>query len=119
MELTLKQTITETVNKARLDEIKRFYVVNSEENVVTVLGLPYYKVTYTKYNMSSYDRIVELMVKEKYRIEEEICLTNKGITNSRDTEYVAYRNFVEQCKQTAKAFVNERDALMNSGDSNE
>lgn len=76
-------------------------VINDEETKIIA--------NVTTYNiLIGYDKIVEGLIKDKYSIEQELCLTNKGIKDATNTEYVEYRNYVEQCKINARAFIEER-----------
>lgn len=113
-EKRLKQTLTREVDAIAVESLRKRAVIHSYEPIITYDGKAKIRVSYTRYNMSKYERIVEGLIKERYTIEEEIALTNKGIKDSSNVEYVAYRNFVEECKAKAKAYTEERDnALTN------
>jgi hypothetical protein len=47
------------------------------------------------------NKVVEL-IREKYSIDDEDDMINKGIADATDAEYTAYRAFVAECKSKAK-----------------
>lgn len=51
----------------------------------------------------TYEQKLISLIRAKYSIDDEIALTNKGIADSTNAEYVAYRAYVSQCKQSLKA----------------
>ncbi|MCK9577339.1 MAG: hypothetical protein M0R51_15655 [Clostridia bacterium] len=44
------------------------------------------------------DEIISDLVHLKYTYDNEIALLNKGLKNAQDIEYIAYRNYVDECK---------------------
>lgn len=65
-------------------------------------------VTYHYYRDTSYNDLVNGMVREKYTESEEFAILRKamaGITS----EFITYNAYVEECKTQAKAFIAERD----------
>jgi hypothetical protein len=46
-------------------------------------------------------RVVEL-IRQKYSVNDEYDVINKGIADAADADYVAYRAYVKQCKSKAK-----------------
>ena len=111
-ENNLKKIYTKVVSDSDMIQLIRKAIINSCEKVVGDNGETQNKVVYTKYNMHPYKKIVEGLIEDRYSIKEEICLTNKGIKNPDDYEYVEYRAFVEICKEKARAFISERDLLL-------
>ena len=113
-EKRLKQTLTREIDTLAVETLKKRAVVHSYEPIITYDGKAKIRVSYTRYNMSKYNEIVEGLINDRYSIKEEICLTNKGIKDDNNVEYVAYRNYVDECKAKAKAYIEERDnALAN------
>ena len=100
----LKKTLTKVVKKDVLERLKKSVIIHSFEDVGEKV-----LVTFTKYNMSKYEEIVEGLIEDRYSVKEEICLTNKGVLDPNNAEYVEYRAFVEVCKEKARAFISERD----------
>jgi ketopantoate reductase len=46
----------------------------------------------------SRDDIIRYLVHLKYTHDNEISLLNKGLQNAQDVEYIAYREYVSECK---------------------
>lgn len=68
-------------------------------------------VIFTTYVKGSYEDVIVKLIREKYTINEEFALINKGVADATNVEYVEYRDFVESCKSIAKEFVEERNAI--------
>lgn len=45
------------------------------------------------------NNIVVNSIKKQYSYDEEIKLLNKGLADITDTDYVQYRNYVEECRE--------------------
>lgn len=69
-------------------------------------------VSFTTYSKIKYEELVNKLVKEKYSDSEEFALINKGIADNNNAEYIEYRNFVANCKEIAKEFIEERQTLL-------
>jgi hypothetical protein len=50
-------------------------------------------------NIKSRDEAIVAFVRLKYSQDDEFALTNKGIANNQDAEYLAYREYVNWCKE--------------------
>jgi len=48
--------------------------------------------------VNSNDDIIVGLIRLKYSINDEYALLNKGIANNQDVEYIAYRDYVTECK---------------------
>lgn len=70
------------------------------------------EVTYTHYLPTTYEELVNQMVREKYPVNEEFAILRKAINGITD-EYLIYNTYVEECKAQAKAFVQERNKMTN------
>jgi hypothetical protein len=46
-------------------------------------------------------RVVEL-IRQKYSVNDEYDVLNKGIADAADADYTAYRAYVAECKEKAK-----------------
>jgi len=46
-------------------------------------------------------RVIEL-IRQKYSVNDEYAVLNKGIADATDSDYVAYRAYVAECKAKAK-----------------
>lgn len=106
--MRLKRTITRELKEEQLKSISQRSIIHSKE--LQTNGS--YLVEYTIYNMSSYETIVNQLVKEKYSDSEEFALINKGIADNNNDEYIEYRNFVANCKKIAREFIEERQTLL-------
>lgn len=107
-ESKLRITRTAKLNENAFNDIYRTAVVHNQEQIITYDNKKFYQVTFTSYNMLPYEKIVEGLIKDKYSIEEELCLTNKRINDPLNIEYFEYRKYVEDCKTKARAFIEER-----------
>lgn len=45
------------------------------------------------------DEAIIAFIRLKYSQDDEFALTNKGIADNQDAEYIAYRNYVSWCKE--------------------
>ena len=106
--MRLKKTITRELKEEQLKPISQRSIIHSKK--LQTDGT--YLVEYTIYNMSSYETIVNQLVKEKYSDSEEFALINKGIADNNNDEYIEYRNFVANCKKIAREFIEERQTLL-------
>lgn len=64
-------------------------------------------VTYHYYRDTSYNDLVNGMVREKYTESEEFAILRKSV-NGISQEFIDYNTYVEQCKSQVKAFIAER-----------
>lgn len=106
--MKLKTKRKTLLNEKQLKAIQTYSVIHSK----TLLEDGKYLVEYTRYNMDSYNDIVNSLVKEKYSDSEEFALINKGIEDNTHTEYVVYRKYVEECKKIARTFIDERTSVI-------
>ena len=117
-ENNLKKIYTKVVSDSDMIQLRRKAIINSYEQVIDDNGKTKIKVVYTKYNMHKYEKIVEGLIEDRYSVKEEIGLTNDGIKNPEDIQYIEYRNYVDECKAKARAFVEERDLLFKNQNEN-
>jgi hypothetical protein len=52
--------------------------------------------------MPDYGKIVTAIISERYSKDDELALTNKGIEDNTNADYVAYREWVNDVKKTVK-----------------
>ena len=50
----------------------------------------------------TYEQKLVAKIREKYSVDDEIALLNKGVADASNAEYVAYRAYVAQCKEACK-----------------
>jgi tRNA splicing endonuclease len=88
------------------------YEITKNENVETV-EKSQEGITETFYNcdktilrsrITSRDEAIVAFIRLKYSQNDEFALTNKGIANSQDTEYLVYRDYVAWCKEQASVY---------------
>ena len=72
-------------------------------------------VSFTTYSKISYESLVNSLVKEKYSNSEEFAILRKSINNPYNAKYVEYNAYVEECKEMAKEFIDERNEVLNNG----
>ena len=71
------------------------------------------EVYYTTYSNISYEKLVAKLVREKYNADEESAIQRKAIMNGITDEFLTYNAYVEDCKTRAKAFIAERESVLN------
>ncbi|MCK9168899.1 MAG: hypothetical protein M0P01_00625 [Treponema sp.] len=49
-----------------------------------------------------YKACVVALIRQKYSLNDEYDVLNKGIADASDADYVAYRAYVAECKNKAK-----------------
>lgn len=57
--------------------------------------------------------MVVTKIREKYDVNEEFKIVNLGISDSTNEEYIAYRNYVEECVKWGNALENGNISLIN------
>jgi hypothetical protein len=50
------------------------------------------------------DEAIIAFIRLKYSQDDEFALTNKGIANNQDAEYIEYRNYVNWCKEQTNVY---------------
>jgi hypothetical protein len=50
------------------------------------------------------EQAIIAFIRLKYSQDDEFALTNKGIANNQDAEYIAYRDYVNWCKEQADVY---------------
>jgi hypothetical protein len=74
-------------------------IITHDEN-----GKPFlkeYEITAADKQQQYKTRVVEL-IRQKYSVNDEYGVLNKGIADASDADYVAYRAYVAECKAKAK-----------------
>ena len=63
-----------------------------------------YKYSYYTYtgSISSYEELITILIHLRYSIDDELSLVSKGMLDLTDKEYTNYRDYVNECKTTAK-----------------
>lgn len=60
--------------------------------------------TILRATIQSRDEAIVAFIRLKYSQNDEFALTNKGIADNQDAEYVAYREYVSWCKEQAAVY---------------
>jgi dihydroxyacetone kinase-like predicted kinase len=60
--------------------------------------------TILRKKITSRNEAIVAFIRLRYTQDDEFALTNKGIQDSQDTEYVKYRQYVEWCKEQANIY---------------
>lgn len=95
------------------DQIKRVEMYCKMNNLVyTDLVIHDNYVTFTGYSNLPYEELVNKLVAEKYTIQEELAIQRKAYNGLTDEFYV-YNAYVENCKEKAKQFIQERESVLN------
>ena len=78
----------------------------SVSNLVIANG----NVSFTTYSKISYENLVSNLIREKYSLNEELAILRQRDT--KPTEFNEYNLFAEDCKERAKAFIQERNKAL-------
>lgn len=106
--MKLKRIFTKKTSEEKIKKLGTYIFINSKK----LQSDGNYLITYTMYSPGKYEVIVNQLIKQKYSDSEEFALINKGIINNQDEEYVTYRAYVEQCKEEARVFIEERKKVI-------
>jgi hypothetical protein len=86
------------------------YEVELNENIITE-QIQHEDTTETIYIRDRYSSVVRVdnngdlivgLIRLKYTQDDEYALINKGIANNQDIDYLAYREYVSECKNKVK-----------------
>ena len=70
-------------------------------------------LTFTLYSKITYEELVNQLIAKRYTIQEELAIQRKHQKGVNNAEFEEYDNYVENCKVKAKAFIEEREAVLN------
>lgn len=76
-------------------------VIIHDDEQVTVYNSD---MTHITSYINSRDEMISALIRLRYTQDTEFALINKGIADSTNTEYVAYRDYVETCKTQANVY---------------
>lgn len=62
------------------------------------------ELTHITTSITRRDEMISALIRLRYTQDAEFALINKGIQNALDTQYVAYRQYVELCKNQSNAY---------------
>ena len=69
-------------------------------------------MTHITSHINSRDEMISALIRLRYTQDAEFALINKGIQNAEDVEYVAYRDYVNLCKQQANTHYKDLDEMV-------
>lgn len=99
----LNNRMYKTIEVLSTDKVRKVMLKGGIVNEI-----PLQELLVDKYCQDSYEEIVSQLIREKYSLDAEIAILRQRDT--KEDEFKAYNEFAEQCKQTAKDFIKERDA---------
>lgn len=95
------------------EEIKKYvnYFFKDHDVYVANLVIVGTTVSFTTYSKVSYEDLVARLIRKHYPLNEEFAILRKAILNP-SQEYYDYNAYVEECKIQAKAFIDERNKVL-------
>ena len=61
-------------------------------------------MTHITTSITSRDDMIVTLIRLRYTQDAEFAVINKGITNNLDSNYVAYRSYVDMCKEQSYVY---------------
>jgi hypothetical protein len=103
----MKTQSTIRPNKFKINDLGRFKEVILCENIIETQNeeggtLYEYDMSMITTQSQTRDDLIADFVHLKYTHDQEIALLNKGLQDVNDVEYIAYRNYVSECKVFVK-----------------
>ena len=111
VERVLKRKMKRVVTAEQLVNLTKHGVITTKTPVVKD-GVLQYEVEYIRYSPMSYDNIVNNLIRTKYSQSNVEALLRKAVRDAYNEEFVAFNEFAEQCKVTAREYIAERKALL-------
>lgn len=99
----LNNRMYKTIEVLSTDKVRKVMLKGGIVNEI-----PLQELLVDKYCQDSYESIVSQLIREKYSLDAELAILRQR--DVKNEEFVAYNEYAEQCKQTAKDFIKERDA---------
>ena len=62
------------------------------------------ELTHITASITHRHEMVSALIRLRYTQDAEFAVINKGIANAQDESYVAYRNYVDKCKEQAYVY---------------
>ena len=99
----MKNQSTIRPNKFKINDLGRFKEVILCENIIETQNedgdtLYEYDMVMTTTKSQTRDDLIADLIHLKYTYDQEIALLNKGLQDVNNSEYIAYRNYVAECK---------------------
>ena len=101
----MKTQSTIKPNKFKINDLGRFKEVMLFENIIETQNedgdtLYEYDMVMATTQSQTRDDLIADFVHLKYTYDKEITLLNKGLQDVNNVEYIAYRDYVNECKKT-------------------
>lgn len=99
----MKTQSTFKPNKFKINDLGRFKEVILCENIIETQNeegdtLYEYDMTMATTQSQTRDDLIADLIHLKYTYDQEIALLNKGLLDNQNQEYIAYRDYVNECK---------------------
>jgi hypothetical protein len=99
----MKTQSTFKPNKFKINDLGRFKEVILCENIIETQNeegdtLYEYDMTMATTQSQTRDDLIADLIHLKYTYDQEIALLNKGLQDVNNIEYIAYRDYVNECK---------------------
>jgi hypothetical protein len=99
----MKTQSTVRPNKFKINDLGRFKEVILCENIIETQNeegdtLYEYDMTMATTQSQTRDDLIADLIHLKYTYDQEIALLNKGLQDVNNIEYIAYRDYVNECK---------------------
>jgi hypothetical protein len=99
----MKTQSTVRPNKFKINDLGRFKEVILCENIIETQNeegdtLYEYDMTMETTQSQTRDDLIADLIHLKYTYDQEIALLNKGLQDVNNIEYIAYRDYVNECK---------------------
>ena len=98
----------------RLEANQYAEIIDKTELEEDSKGRKWYVVEYVRYDQRPYERIIVDKIRGRYSQDDECAILRKKLAGLDSSEFSEYNQYVEKVKKEAKAFVEERDALIQS-----
>jgi hypothetical protein len=99
----MKTQSTVKPDKFKINDLGRFKEVILCENIIETQNeegdtLYEYDMTMATTQSQTRDDLIADLIHLKYTYDQEIALLNKGLQDVNNIEYIAYRDYVNECK---------------------
>lgn len=99
----MKTQSTFKPNKFKINDLGRFKEVILCEDIIETQNeegdtLYEYDMTMATTQSQTRDDLIADLIHLKYTYDQEIALLNKGLQDVNNIEYIAYRDYVNECK---------------------
>jgi ribosomal protein L31E len=93
-------------------QIDDFIKTRFKNNLIGNVVIDDDSFSFTIYSRLPYEQLVNKLIAEKYTIEDELAIHRKYKKGVNEDEFNEFDAYVEDCKAQAKAFVEERNKIV-------